>query len=61
LDVLVVRKLGVPGFEECAMGAIASGGIRVLKDKVIPYLRIISEVVDEITAVLPETVDAVVV
>ncbi|HEX5883579.1 MAG TPA: phosphoribosyltransferase [Pyrinomonadaceae bacterium] len=50
LDVFVVRKLGIPGFEECAMGAIASGGIRVLNDKVISYLRMPVEVVDEITA-----------
>jgi len=35
LDVFVVRKLGVPGHEELAMGAIASGGIRVLNDAVI--------------------------
>lgn len=50
LDVFVVRKLGIPGFEECAMGAIASGGIRVLNDKVISYLRMPVEVVDEVTA-----------
>lgn len=35
LDVFVVRKLGVPGFEELAMGAIASGGIRVINDQVV--------------------------
>ncbi|HET9482076.1 MAG TPA: phosphoribosyltransferase [Candidatus Polarisedimenticolia bacterium] len=40
LDVLVVRKLGVPGHEELAMGAIASGGIRVLNDDVIRSLWI---------------------
>ena len=50
LDVFVVRKLGIPGFEECAMGAIASGGIRVLNDNVISYLRMPVEVVDEVTA-----------
>ena len=50
LDVFVVRKLGIPGFKECAMGAIASGGIRVLNDNVISYLRMPVEVVDEITA-----------
>ena len=33
LDVFVVRKLGVPGHEELAMGAIASGGVRVLNSK----------------------------
>jgi predicted phosphoribosyltransferase len=35
LDVFLVRKLGVPGHEELAMGAIASGGIRVLNDDVL--------------------------
>jgi predicted phosphoribosyltransferase len=35
LDVFVVRKLGVPGFEELAMGAIASGGIRVLNREIV--------------------------
>lgn len=50
LDVFVVRKLGVPGFEEYAMGAIASGGVRVLNDSVISDLRIPVEVVNEIIA-----------
>jgi predicted phosphoribosyltransferase len=40
LDVFVVRKLGVPGDEELAMGAIASGGVRVLNDEVIRALDI---------------------
>ena len=40
LDALVVRKLGVPGHEELAMGAIASGGIRVLDDLIVRELRI---------------------
>ena len=40
LDVFVVRKLGVPGREELAMGAIASGGIRVLNDDVVRRLGI---------------------
>src|ERR1051326_3450056 len=35
LDVFIVRKLGVPGFEELAAGAIASGGVRVLNDDVM--------------------------
>src|SRR5882757_1406460 len=39
LDVFLVRKLGVPGHEELAMGAIASGGVRVLNDAVIRTLR----------------------
>lgn len=40
LDVLLVRKLGVPGREELAMGAIASGGVRVINDEVVKALRI---------------------
>lgn len=40
LDIFVVRKLGVPGHEELAMGAIASGGVRVLNDEVLGDLRI---------------------
>lgn len=40
LDVFVVRKLGVPGHEELAMGAIASGGVRVLNDEVVRELEI---------------------
>lgn len=38
LDVFVVRKLGVPGFEEMAMGAIASGGTRVLNEDIVRQL-----------------------
>jgi putative phosphoribosyl transferase len=38
LDVFVVRKLGVPGHEELAMGAIASGGVRVLNDDVVRWV-----------------------
>jgi predicted phosphoribosyltransferase len=38
LDVFVVRKLGMPGHEELAMGAIASGGVRVLNQDVVRYL-----------------------
>jgi len=40
LDVLIVRKLGVPGHEELAMGALASGGVQVLNQGVIDELRI---------------------
>jgi predicted phosphoribosyltransferase len=50
LDILVVRKLGVPGFEELAMGAIASGGVRVLYDEVVRDLQIPPEVIDAIAA-----------
>jgi putative phosphoribosyl transferase len=44
LDVMVVRKLGVPGHEELAMGAIASGGIRVVSDEVVQALAIPAQV-----------------
>ena len=43
LDVFVVRKLGVPGHEELAMGAIASGGVLVLDDGVLRWLGISEE------------------
>src|SRR6188768_2818741 len=44
LDVFLVRKLGLPGHEELAMGAIASGGIRILNQEVVNPLRIPPEV-----------------
>jgi putative phosphoribosyl transferase len=50
LDIFLVRKLGVPGHEELAMGAIASGGIRVLNPDVVEYLRIPPAVIDAIAA-----------
>jgi len=46
LDVFLVRKLGTPGQEELAMGAIASGGIRVLNDEVIQSLHVPESVID---------------
>jgi putative phosphoribosyl transferase len=50
LDVFVVRKLGVPGHEELAMGALASGGVRVLNADVIQSLGISTEVIEAVTA-----------
>ena len=50
LDIFFVRKLWVPGFEDYAMGAIASGGIRVLNDELVAQLDIPVAVVDEVTA-----------
>jgi predicted phosphoribosyltransferase len=47
LDVFVVRKLGVPGHRELAMGAIASGGVRVLNDEVIAMLSIPASAIEE--------------
>ena len=46
LDVFLVRKLGVPGYEELAMGAIATGGVRVLNEDVLEYLNISDQVID---------------
>jgi len=56
LDVLVVRKLGVPGHEELAMGAVAGGGLRVLNDDVLSRLGLPQAVVDEVTARAAEVV-----
>jgi Predicted phosphoribosyltransferases len=50
LDVFVVRKLGVPGQVELAMGAIASGGVRVLNEDVIGYLQIADSVIASVAA-----------
>ncbi len=50
LDVFLVRKLGVPGHEELAMGAIASGGVRVINDEVVRRLDISDDVIDAVTA-----------
>jgi predicted phosphoribosyltransferase len=46
IDVFVVRKVGVPGHEELAMGAIASGGVCVLNDDVVQALRIPRSVIE---------------
>jgi len=48
LDVFVVRKLGVPGQKELAMGAIASGGVRVIHQEVVDLLGIPPEVMEEV-------------
>jgi putative phosphoribosyl transferase len=50
LDIFLVRKLGVPGFEEYALGAIGSGGIRVLNETLVSQLNIPLKLVDEVTA-----------
>jgi len=50
LDIFLVRKLGVPGHEELAMGAIASGGVRVINQDVVSYLQIPGEVIDAVAA-----------
>jgi predicted phosphoribosyltransferase len=47
-DVFVVRKLGVPGHEELAMGAIASGGVRLVNQDVVDALGIPDRVIDSV-------------
>ncbi len=49
-DVFIVRKLGVPGFEELAVGAIASGGVRVLNEDVMRAIPNVDEVIELVTA-----------
>ena len=49
LDIFLVRKLGVPGHEELAMGAIATGGVRVLNEDVIRQLRISEEQIEAVS------------
>jgi putative phosphoribosyl transferase len=50
LDVFIVRKLGVPGHDELAMGAIATGGVRVLNDDVVISLELEPKVIDAVAA-----------
>lgn len=50
LDVLVVRKLGVPDQEELAMGAIASGGVRIVNQHIISLVKISDEVIARVAA-----------
>src|SRR5438105_2410775 len=50
LDVFIVRKLGLPGHPELAMGAIASGGMRVFNGDVINALRIPDQVINDVSA-----------
>lgn len=50
LDILVVRKLGTPGHEELAMGAIASGGVRVLNRDIVESLGIGNDAIEQVAA-----------
>jgi len=50
MDIFLVRKLGLPGHEELAMGAIATGGVRVLNDELVGGLRIPDYIIDEVAA-----------
>lgn len=49
LDLLLVRKLGMPGHEEYAMGAIASGGVRVLNEEALRYSRVDEHALEAVT------------
>lgn len=49
LDIFIVRKLGVPGHEELAMGAIATGGVRVINHTVVNTVGISPDVIDRVT------------
>lgn len=57
LDVILVRKLGVPGHEELAMGAIASGGIRVLAQDVVDMLGISEQEIAAVAAAEEDELD----
>jgi predicted phosphoribosyltransferase len=50
LDVFLVRKLGVPGYEELAMGAVATGGVRVLNNEIVRGLGISEHEIDAVVA-----------
>ena len=50
MDVFLVRKLGVPGQDEYAMGAVASGGVRVINPDVVEALHIPDEIVEKVIA-----------
>ena len=57
LDVMQVRKLGVPGHEELAMGAIASGGVRILSEGVVDTFRIPERVIATVAAAEEQELD----
>jgi len=50
LDVILVRKLGLPGHEELAIGAVASGGVRVLNRGVVEALHVPQDVIEQVAA-----------
>jgi putative phosphoribosyl transferase len=57
LDVFLVRKLGLPGHEEFAMGAIASGGIRSINDEVVHYYGVTAAEIDAVAAIEERELD----
>ncbi len=50
LDVFLVRKIGFPGQEELAMGALASGGVRVVNDSLVKRMHVSDAMMDDVTA-----------
>jgi erythromycin esterase-like protein/predicted phosphoribosyltransferase len=50
LDIFIVRKLGVPGYEELAMGAVATGGVRVLNEQIVGGLGLPEYIIDGVAA-----------
>ncbi|PYI86489.1 MAG: phosphoribosyl transferase [Verrucomicrobia bacterium] len=50
LDIFLVRKLGVPGHEEYAMGALATGGVRILNPDAVQHLGISEDVIEKVVA-----------
>src|SRR5437868_6415306 len=50
LHVFMVRKLGVPGHSELAMGAIATGGVRIVNKDVVEMLQVPEQVIDDVAA-----------
>src|SRR5690348_15172698 len=57
LDVFLVRKLGLPGQPELAMGAIAAGGVQVLHEELVDRLQIAPEVIERVAEVEREELD----
>src|SRR5437588_12212391 len=57
LDIFLVRKLGVPGHEELAMGAIASGGVRVLNHALIEQLGVQPSAIERVTALEQQEIE----
>ena len=57
LDLMQVRKLGVPGHEELAMGAIASGGVRILSEEIVRTLSIPDRVIATVAAAEEQELD----
>ncbi len=51
LDICLVRKLGLPGHKELAMGALAMGGVRVINENIVDSLRISQQIIEQVTAV----------